>query len=304
MNALEASALSKKYRNQWALQDCSFSLSAGRIAAFVGPNGAGKTTLLHIAVGLLHATSGSLHVLGGEPAADEEMLSRVGFVAQDTPLYRNFTGEDLIAFAAHTNRTFDTDFTRDRLRSLDVPLDRKASTLSGGQRAQVALALALGKRPELLLLDEPLASLDPLARREFLGALMEGVAEGEVTVVLSSHLITDLERVCDHLLILSNGRLQLAGDIEDLVDDHRVLVGPRSTGAKRRAIAGVESVVEETVIGRQATLVVRVDGPIVDPKWEEYEVSLEDLVLAYLGRKQHGAGADEPVRAISAGRAL
>ena len=301
MNALEARGLTKQYRKQLALDRLSFELPAGRISALVGPNGAGKTTLLHIAVGLLQPTSGSLRVLGDVPAIDEDMLSRVGFVAQDTPLYRNFSGEDLLTYCAHMNRDFDVAFARDRLRSLDIPLDRKSGTLSGGQRAQVALALALGKRPEILLLDEPLAALDPLARREFLGALMEGVAEDEVTVLLSSHLITDLERVCDHLMILSNGRIQLAGDIEDLVNEHSLLVGPRSTGAKRRAIAGVESIVEESVAGRQATLVVRVDGQLLDPKWEAYEVGLEDLVLAYLGRKHNAPGADEPVRAISAG---
>ncbi len=302
MNAIEARGLSKRYRKQWALQDCSFDLPMGRVAALVGPNGAGKTTLLHIAVGLLAPTSGSITTLGDRPAIDEDMLSRVGFVAQDTPLYRNLTGEEMLAYGAHTNSEWDGDFARDRLRSIGIPLDRKTATLSGGQRAQLALALALAKRPQLLLLDEPLASLDPLARREFLGTLMEGVATDDVTVVLSSHLVADLERVCDHLMILANGRLQLNGTIEDLLDEHRVLVGLRATGTKRRAIGGVVDVVEENVTGRQATLVVRTDGPIVDPKWEEYEVSLEDLVLAYLGRRSNPHDADEPVRAVGAGR--
>jgi ABC-2 type transport system ATP-binding protein len=303
-HAIEARGLSKRYRKQkWALQDCSFHLPAGRIAALVGPNGAGKTTLLHIAVGLLGATAGEIRVLGGKPAENEEMMSRVGFVAQDTPLYENFTGEDLIAFGAHTNRRWDGDFARERLRRLQIPVDQRASTLSGGQRAQLALALALAKRPELLLLDEPLASLDPLARREFLGTLMESAAEDEITVLLSSHLITDLERVCDFLLILSNGRLQLGGAIEDLVDTHRVLVGPRRTGAARRPIAGVSRILDESVTGRQATLVARIDGPIIDPKWECYEVTLEDIVLAYLGQKDTPPETTSKVKEIAARRA-
>jgi len=301
--ALEAQSLAKRYRKKWALQDCSFVLPKGRIAALVGPNGAGKTTLLHIAVGLLEPTAGSVHVLGGKPAENEEMLSRVGFVAQDTPLYDNFTGADLISFGYHTNRTWDGEFAQERLAALQIPLDQRASTLSGGQRAQLALALALAKRPELLLLDEPLASLDPLARREFLGTLMESAAEYEITVLLSSHLITDLERVCDYLMILSNGRLQLGGSIEDLVEQHRVLIGPRRTGVKHHAISGVAQVLDESVAGRQETLVVRVDGPIIDPKWEEYEVTLEDIVLAYLGQKDAPAETKKNVRAVAARKA-
>jgi ABC-2 type transport system ATP-binding protein len=194
-SALEATGLGKRYRRTWALRDCTLELPRGRIAALVGPNGAGKTTLLHLAVGLLAPTEGAIRVLGEPPGGDPALLARVGFVAQDAPLYGDFTAAELLRLGARLNRRFDQALARDRLGRLGVPLDRRADRLSGGQRAQVALALALAKRPELLLLDEPVASLDPLARREFLQVLMGSVAEQDLTVLLSSHLLADLERV-------------------------------------------------------------------------------------------------------------
>lgn len=183
-----------------------------RVCALVGPNGAGKTTLLHCAAGLLSPTSGEVRVLGEVPAQDPLLLSRIGFVAQDMPLYRSFTVEEMLAVGARLNARWDAASARARLERLGIPFDRRIGNLSGGQRAQVALALATGKCPELLLLDEPLASLHPLARREFLQGLMETVAEDGTSVVLSSDLITDLERVCDHLMILTEGRIGVAGD--------------------------------------------------------------------------------------------
>jgi ABC-2 type transport system ATP-binding protein len=200
--ALQASGLGKRYRRTWALRDCNLTVPRGRIAALVGPNGAGKTTLLHLAVGLLAPTTGTIRVLD-QPAGDPGLPAQVGFVAQDTPLYRDFTAAEHLTMGVKLNRRFDQTQARDRLERLGIQLDRRVGTLSGGQRAQVALALALAKRPQLLLLDEPLASLDPLARREFLQTLMGAVAEHGVTVVLSSHLLADLERVCDYLIVLS-----------------------------------------------------------------------------------------------------
>jgi ABC-2 type transport system ATP-binding protein len=277
---LEASGLSKRYgKKTWALQDCTFELPQGRVCALVGPNGAGKTTLLHLATGLLAPTSGTIRVLGDAPAQDPELLSRVGFLAQDAPLYRNFKVEEMLALGAHLNKRWDGAFARSRLDRLEIPMDRKISDLSGGQRAQVALAVATGKRPELLLLDEPLASLDPLARREFMQGLMEAVAEEGTTVVLSSHLIADLERVCDHLMILTHGRVRVSADIETLLNEHKVIVGPR-----RGRIAGVAEVIEERGTDRQALSVARMDGAVLDPSLEVRDVELEDLVLAYLGQ--------------------
>jgi ABC-2 type transport system ATP-binding protein len=276
--ALEASSLGKRYGKAWALEACTFELPQGRVCALVGPNGAGKTTLLHCAVGLLSPTEGSIRVLGGVPDQDPEQLSRVGFVAQDAPLYASFTGAEMLEMGARCNPRWDGDAARERLARLAVPLDRKVETLSGGQRAQVALALALAKRPEVLLLDEPLASLDPLARREFLQTLMEAVAADGTTVVLSSHLVTDLERVCDHLLLLRDGRIRIGGEIEGLLQEHRVLIGPR-----RPQIAGVAEVIEERATDRQMIVLARLDGPIHDPGWQVRDVTLEELVVAYLG---------------------
>ncbi len=284
--ALVATGLGKRYRRRWALRECSLEIPEGRVAALVGPNGAGKTTLLHLATGLLEPTAGSVRVLGAVPGKDPALLPKFGFVAQDVPLYRNFTVADMLAFGRGMNARWDDALARERLDRLGIPLDDRVGHLSGGQRAQVALALALAKRPQMLLLDEPLASLDPLARRDFLRVLMEGVAEDGATAVLSSHLISDLERVCDYLILLSSARTQVAGDIEQLLSVHRVLTGPRRDVDR---IAGVVEVVQESHTERQTTLLVRTDGPILDPAWEVHEVGLEDLVLAYLGQPSASA---------------
>jgi ABC-2 type transport system ATP-binding protein len=276
--ALETTSLSKRYAKTWALRDCSLTLPAGTVAALVGPNGAGKTTLLHLAVGLLDPTSGEVRTLGGSPRENADLLARVGFVAQDVPLYPGFKVKEMLDLGRHLNPTWDDALALERVRRHEIDLDQRAGTLSGGQRAQVALALAIAKHPELLLLDEPLASLDPLARREFLASLMEAAAETDLTVVLSSHLVTDLERVCDYLIVLSAARVQVLGDVEELLAAHRILTGPRS---EREEVAGA-TVVSAEHVGRQSTLFVRGTGPIADPAWAARPASLEDLVLAYL----------------------
>jgi ABC-2 type transport system ATP-binding protein len=277
--AVITTGLGKRYGSRWGLRDCSLEIPPGRVVALVGPNGAGKTTLLQLSAGLLRATDGTIRVLGHDPG-DRAVLPDIGFMAQDVPLYRSFRVAELLEFGRRTNPRWDGAWAEARLAR--VPLDprQRAGTLSGGQRAQVALTLALGKLPRLLLLDEPLASLDPLARREFLQTLMERVAETDLTVVLSSHLVTDLERVCDHLVLLSASRPQVIGDIEELLASHRVLIGPRRDVSN---IVGVAAVVQETHTDRQSMLLVRVDGPILDPAWSVQEVGLEELVLAYLG---------------------
>jgi ABC-2 type transport system ATP-binding protein len=280
-SAMIATGLSKRYRRHWGLRECSLEIPQGRVVALVGPNGAGKTTLLHLAAGLLQPTAGAVTVLGRTANQDVDLLPEVGFVAQDVPLYRSFTVRELLEFGRRMNTRWDGDYAISRLARVDIDLGQRAGSLSGGQRAQVALTLALAKRPRLLLLDEPLASLDPLARREFLQALMEGVAETDLTIVLSSHLIVDLERVCDHLVVLSAARTQVAGSIEELLAAHRVLIGARRDVER---IAGVVAIVQEGHTDRQTTLLVRTDGPILDPSWTVKEIGLEDLVLAYLGR--------------------
>jgi len=279
--AVETRALGKRYGRSWALQDCALEVPAGRIAALVGPNGAGKTTLLHLAVGLLRPDAGEVRVFGRDPRDGPSVLADIGFVAQDTPVYRDFTAAELITMGGKLNRRrWDAALARDRLAALGIPPDKPAGKLSGGQRAQVALALALAKRPRLLLLDEPIASLDPLARREFMQALMGAVAESETTVLLSSHLLADLERSCDYLIVLQTSRVQLTGVVDELVDAHRTLVGPR---AGSESIAGVAEVVRASHTERQSTLLVRRDRTApIDPLWTEHEVTLEDLVLAHL----------------------
>ena len=220
MNAvIEANSLGKRYGHKWALSQCTLAIPAGKVVGLVGPNGAGKTTLLQLSVGLLRPSAGSISVLGGEPGATPAQLARVGFVAQDTPIYAGFSVADHLRFGRWMNPSWDA-----RLAEAEK---KKKSKLSGGQRAQLALTLAVAKRPELLVLDEPVASLDPLARREFLQSLIEVVVDCGASVVLSSHLVADLERVCDYLVVLVGSRLQIAGEIDELLASHHRLSGPR-----------------------------------------------------------------------------
>jgi ABC-2 type transport system ATP-binding protein len=284
--ALDTDQLGKRYGRTWALRDCSLRLPAGRVAALVGPNGAGKTTLLHMAVGLLRPDAGEVRVLGQHPYANTAILPEVGFVAQETPLYRDFTPAKLVTMGGKLNRRWDAGLARTRLAQLGIPPDRPVGKLSGGQRAQVALALALAKRPQLLLLDEPVASLDPLARREFLQSLMGSVAEYGTTVLLSSHILADLERVCDYLIVLHAAQVRLVGGVDDLVAEHRQLIGPRHDPGP---IRGVAEVVRASHTDRQSTLVVRTDGSPVDPVWTVHDVSLEDVILAYLADRDVAA---------------
>ena len=278
---IQTRGLSKRYRRVTALSDCTITVPEGRISALIGPNGAGKTTLLRLLAGLAKPTAGEVAVLGGTPRQDPAFLAEIGFLAQEIPLYRRFTAEDHIGIGAHLNRRWDAGYVRDRLRSLNIPLDRAAGSLSGGQRAQLALALTLAKKPGLLLLDEPVAALDPLARRHFLATLAEAVADGGLTVVLSSHLLADLERVADHLILLAASRVQLCGDIDTLLAEHHVLVGPRKDTT---AIEKAHTVVQAVRTARQTTLLVRGNAPVIDPDWESDEVGLEEMVLAYMGQ--------------------
>jgi ABC-2 type transport system ATP-binding protein len=282
--AIETSGLTKCYGKVSALTDCTVSVPEGRITALIGPNGAGKTTLLRLLAGLSRPTAGQVTVNGTTPRQDPAFLADIGFLAQDIPLYRRLSAEDHIRVGAHLNPRWDAESVRERLATLKIPLDRAVGKLSGGQRAQVGLALSLAKRPRLLLLDEPVAALDPLARRNFLGLLADGVAAGGLTVLLSSHLVADLERVCDHLIMLASSRVQLCGDIEDLLAEHQILIGPRKDTT---AIERSHRVVQVTRTPRQTTMLVRLNGsgvPVVDPAFEASDVSLEELVLGYMGQ--------------------
>jgi ABC-2 type transport system ATP-binding protein len=219
-DALATRGLSKRYGHRPALTDCTLSIPAKQIVGLVGPNGAGKTTLLHLAVGMLAPTSGTIEVLGGRPASGSAQLAKVGFVAQDSPVYAGFSVADHLRFGAHMNPGWNIALARDRIDQPGLDLGQRAGKLSGGEHAQLALTLALAKEPELLILDEPIASLDPLARSEFLGGLADFTASRQISVVMSSHLVSDLERVCDYLIVLVASRVQAAGPVAELLASH------------------------------------------------------------------------------------
>ncbi|MFD5948199.1 ABC transporter ATP-binding protein [Streptomyces collinus] len=278
---LRAQGLGKRYKQRWALRNCDLDVPAGRVVGLVGPNGAGKSTLLKLASGMLTPTAGTVEVCGGRPAAGVEQLAKVGFVAQDTPTYSALSVADHLDLGKRLNPTWDDAVARDRVRRLGLDPKQRAGKLSGGQRAQLALTLGIAKRPELLILDEPVAALDPLARREFMQDLMEAVAEHELSVVLSSHLVSDVERTCDHLIVLVDSRVQVAGDIDDLIACHHRLTGPRRDPD---TLPAGQHVITASHTDRQTTLVVRTGTAVHDPSWTVSPLGLEDVVLAYMTR--------------------
>jgi ABC-2 type transport system ATP-binding protein len=279
---LQAQGLGKKYGRHWALRDCTVDIPAGHVVGLVGPNGAGKTTLLKLASGQLEATTGGICVLGGRPASGPAQLAKVGFVAQDTPVYSRLSVAEHLRLGARLNPGWDPVLAQERIARLGLVPTQRAGKLSGGQRAQLALTLGLAKRPELLILDEPVASLDPLARREFLQGLMEATAEHEFSVLLSSHLISDLERICDFLIVLVDSRVAVAGETDTLLATHHRLTGPRRDPD---LLPADQHVVCARHTDRQSSYVVRTENPIHDPAWTVNQLSLEDLVLAYLEKR-------------------
>jgi len=291
--AMETVGVGKRYGRRWALTDCTLTVPPGRVVGLVGPNGAGKTTLLHLAVGLLEPTAGTISVLGERPSAGAAQLARIGFLAQDSPTYARLTVGQHLAMGAWLNPRWDAAFAADRVRELGLDPSQRTGTLSGGQRAQLALTLAVAKRPELLVLDEPVAALDPLARREFLQTLMEVVAVDGVSVVLSSHLIADLERVCDYVVVLVAGQVAIAGDVDELLATHHRLTGPRRD---HLALPGSMTVVEQSHAEKQTSLLVRTGEPILDPAWTVAPITLDDLVLGYLRQARERDRTTAPAR--------
>jgi ABC-2 type transport system ATP-binding protein len=280
MNIIEVVNLGKQYGKRWSLRNASFSIGAGRVAAIVGPNGAGKTTLLKTVVGLIEPSEGSATVIGGVKAGSDDALYRVAFVAQDAPLYRYLKVSDMIALAKNLNRSFDVMVTTRRLNKLSIGLDQRVGKLSGGQQSQLALALALGRHPTLLVLDEPLARLDPLARREFMSVVMTEVANEGLSVVLSSHVVAELERVADYLVVVNAGHIQIASDIDVLVQSHCLATGPADEVG---AISQTFSIVGSSIKERQARLLVQAsDLGLLGRNWECSSVTLEEIILAYL----------------------
>ncbi|MEV6981578.1 ABC transporter ATP-binding protein [Sphaerisporangium sp. NPDC051017] len=280
-SVLQAQALGKRYGKRWALRECTIDIPAGHVVGLVGPNGAGKTTLLKLAGGQLEPTTGDITVLGGRPGSTHAQLARVGFVAQDTPLYAALTVAEHLRLGARLNPRWDAALARERIGQLGLVPPHRAGKLSGGQRAQLALTLGLAKRPELLIMDEPVASLDPLARREFLQVLTEATAEHKLSVVLSSHLVSDLEKVCDYLIVLVDSRVRMAGKVDRLLATHHRLTGPRRDPDR---LPADQHVISAGHTDRQSTIVVRTDAPIHDPAWTVSRLTLEDLVLAYMDK--------------------
>jgi ABC-2 type transport system ATP-binding protein len=294
VNVVEARGLGKRYGGTWALRDCSLAIPDGHVVALVGPNGAGKSTLLNLAVGLTAPSAGVVTVLGGQRPGSPAALDGVAFVAQDTPLYRGLSAADMLRVTRSLNRRFDQASAEARLAELGIPLKRKAGRLSGGQQAQLALTLALARRPRLLVLDEPMAMLDPLARHDFMAAAMTAVADDGVSVLLSSHVLAELERVADYLIVMSRGRVQVAGEVDDLLAGHRILTGP---AAEAGTHAGWPVVHARSALA-QAHMLVRTapDDPL-PPGWEAHPVGLEELALAYL-REPGAAALPGPARGI------
>ncbi len=293
MNIIETSGLSKRYGSTWALRECSLAVPAGHVAALVGPNGAGKTTLLKLAVGLAAPTAGTVTVLGGRTPGSPAALDGIAFVAQDAPLYKNMPAADMLHLTRNLNRRFDQAYAEARLAEFGIPLSRRAGKLSGGQQAQLALTLALARRPRLLLLDEPVAMLDPVARHDFMATVLTAAADDGVSVLLSSHVLAELERVADYLILLSRGRVQVAGEVDDLLASHRVLTGPAAEAGRYAE----RPVVHVRRGEAQAQLLVRAaaDDP-VPPDWEAHRVGLEELALAY-PREPGAAALPGPARA-------
>jgi ABC-2 type transport system ATP-binding protein len=280
---LSAEKLGKRYGDYWALRDCSFSLKPGQVTALVGPNGAGKSTLLELAVGLLTPSEGTIEVLGHLPNREPaEVLPRVGFIAQEHPLYRDFSMKEILRLGKELNPHWDDVFAKQRISRLGIPLNKKVGQLSGGQQAQVSLVLVLAKRPALLLLDEPIAALDPLARREFLQVLMETVVDSGASVLLSSHILGDLERVCDSIMLICSGKLQLFESFDHLLASHRLLIGPVG---EELLTSSMHRVINTSRTEKQIATLVRLDGPLVlGDAWSMHEPSIEDIVLGYMAQ--------------------
>ncbi|MEV0633176.1 ABC transporter ATP-binding protein [Nonomuraea wenchangensis] len=279
---LEAQGLGRKYGKRWALRECTIDIPAGHVVGLVGPNGAGKTTLLKLASGQLEPTTGGITVFGGRPGDTPAQLAKVGFVAQDTPVYAALTVAEHLRLGARLNPRWDAAMARERIAQLGLVPTQRAGKLSGGQRAQLALTLGLAKRPELLILDEPVASLDPLARRDFLQGLTEAAVAHKLSVLLSSHLVSDLERICDYVIVLADSRVQMAGEVDQLLAAHHRLTGPRRDPDR---LPADQHVISAGHTERQSTYVVRTDAPIHDPAWTVTQLSLEDLVLAYMDKR-------------------
>ena len=295
MNAIETQALAKRYGKSWALRDCTLAVPEGRLTALVGPNGAGKSTLMNMTAGLSVPTAGTVSVLGGHPAGSQAALDGIAFMAQDAPIYKGLSGADMLHLTRNLNRSFDDAYAKQRLDGLGIPLKKKSGKLSGGQQAQLALTLALARHPRLLILDEPLAALDPLARQDFMATVMTAMTDDGVSVLLSSHAIAELERMADYLVVLGDGELRIVGETEEVLAEHQVLTGPVADADR---VAAQFTPIQDKRAGAQAHLLIRNGGltGTTPPGWEAHPVSLEEVILAYL--RPVGAGSSAQASAF------
>lgn len=282
MNAISASGLNVCYRRRRALIDCTLEVPEGRITAVVGINGAGKTTLLNCLVGLVRPSSGQATVLGGLAVGSAEARQRVSFVAQDSPLYGNLTVSSMLSLTECLNRDFDHSQARRRFDQLELPENRKIGELSFGQQAQISLTLALARRPDLLIMDEPLARLDPIARKDFMRLVLSTAVNDGVSVMLSSHVVAELEPVADYLVLIHEGRVLIAEEIDTFLARHFVLTGPVD---RIPILEQYGLVLGIRKAARQAKALLRNDSFTVEipDGWEREEVFLEELLLTYLG---------------------
>lgn len=279
MNVIETSGLGRRFGSTWALRECTVAIPEGHLVALVGPNGAGKSTLLNLVVGLTAPSAGEVTVLGGVPAGTPAALDGIAFVAQDIPLYRHLSVRDMQHLTRNLNRHFDTGYARRRLADLGISDRHKAGKLSGGQQAQLALTLALARHPRLLVLDEPTAPLDPLARHDFMATVLTAMADDGISVVLSSHMLAELERVADYLILVARGRVRLNGPIDELLSAHRLLTGPSAASGP-----GGYRVIDSATSATQSHRLVRLPSPgaPVPADCESRPVGIEELTLAYL----------------------
>jgi ABC-2 type transport system ATP-binding protein len=283
--AIEAWNVSRAYGSTLALQDCSLDIPVGSVAGLVGPNGAGKTTLLGLATGMLRPTAGRIQVLGGVPGRGTSQLRKVGFVAQETPVYAGLSVADHLKLGQRMNARWDAELAASRIRELKLDPRRKAGRMSGGQRAQLALTMALARRPDLLILDEPVASLDPLARREFLAGLAEATAGLRMSVIMSSHLVSDLERICDYLVVLVASRVQVAGPVTEVLAGHYLVSG---SGVDRGGLPEDAEIISSARNLGQTTALVRTAAAPHHPACTVTRPNLEDVVLGYMSRAGEG----------------
>jgi ABC-2 type transport system ATP-binding protein len=299
LNVIESSGLGVSYGETWALRDCTLSVPSGRIVALVGSNGAGKTTLLHCLVGLCKPTTGEISVLEGVAPGSAPARKRIAFVAQDAPLYRHLPVRKMLAVTGELNSRFDEEEAASRLRSLGVRLDRRVGNLSGGQHAQLAMTLALARHPDLLVLDEPLAKLDPVARHDVMELIVSHVAEGNLSVVFSSHVVSELELVADYLILLADGRVLMADHIDRLLSQHVVINAPSSVADDLVRTFSVIAMQHSS--GRTHLLVRAPVSRELASDWELSEASLDEIVLAYL-RNPSAYAAPDPLTVTVTGQ--